>query len=47
MTDYSSLCPVMREDPLEYDMMNIDWWLPRARDLAAYYIHEGGVELNG
>ena len=47
MTDYTPLHPVMREDFTEYDWMNVDWWVMRARALAARYIHsdEGQAEL--
>ena len=39
MTSYNSLYRVMREDLVEYDWMNVEWWLPRARALAANIIH--------
>lgn len=46
MTDYTPLLPVMREDFNEYDWMNVEWWLPRARALAANAIHNEQVENN-
>jgi hypothetical protein len=38
MTDYEALYPIMEEDLNEYDWMNVEWWLPRARSLATYWI---------
>jgi hypothetical protein len=40
MTSYNPLFRVMREDLNEYDWMNVEWWLPRARALAANVIHQ-------
>jgi len=39
MTDYTPLYPVMREDFVEYDWMDVGSWLPKARAIAARRIH--------
>lgn len=39
MTSYKSLYPIMREDFNEFDWMNFDWWVYKARAIAARIIH--------
>ena len=40
MTDYTPLYSLMREDFVEYDWMDLNSWIPRARAIAAKRIHK-------